>query len=122
MPPRRSTSSVGQVAEALAAQELTTRGYRIVDRNVRFVAGELDLVAWHGDVLVFIEVRSRASARFGDARQAVGVGKRRQVSRMASLYLATRRLRPRRCRFDVVAITAGRIDVVVDAWRLGEWA
>ena len=114
--PRRA---FGTAAEGRAARELERRGYRIVDRNFRCRAGELDLVAYDGDVLVFVEVRAHRDARSGTAVEAVGAAKRRQVTRVAEIYLAMRKLRPPRCRFDIVGITAGVVEIVVDAWRPG---
>ncbi len=113
-------SALGTAAENRAAAALTAAGYRIVERNVRFRRGELDLVAWHRDVLVFVEVRSRASNRFGAASFAIPIAKQRQVGRLAQLYLATRRLSPapQRCRFDVVAITGEDLVIFADAFRL----
>ena len=95
------------------------RGYRIVEVNYRCKLGELDLIARDGKTLVFIEVRTRSTARFGHASESVTLAKQRQVARVASHYLATRRPRFDTCRFDVVDITAGTIEVIQDAFRLG---
>ncbi len=108
----------GQAAEDRAVEELVRRGYRVVERNFRRRLGELDVIAYDGDTLVFVEVRSRADARFGGAIAAVPHVKQRQVARMAALYLAHRRPRFTRCRFDVVAITGHRIEVIPDAFRV----
>jgi|JI10StandDraft_1071094.scaffolds.fasta_scaffold531489_1 putative endonuclease len=108
----------GQAAEDRAVQELVRRGYRVVERNFRRRLGELDVIAYDGDTLVFVEVRSRADARFGGAIAAVPHAKQRQVARMAALYLAHRSPRFTRCRFDVVAITGHRVEVIPDAFRV----
>jgi putative endonuclease len=112
-------SSLGAAAEQRAIEALVAAGYRIVERNVRFRLGELDAVAWDGDVLVFVEVRSRASARFGHAAQAVSPAKQRQVAKVAQAYLSTRSLAPapKRIRFDVVAITGDDLVILRDAFR-----
>src|SRR5678815_5566951 len=73
-----TTIQIGQRGEDLAVQLLGAHGYRIIERNFRCKAGELDLVAWDGQVLVFVEVRSRATARYGHAAEMVTVAKRRQ--------------------------------------------
>jgi putative endonuclease len=114
-----STIDRGASAERLAVRELVRLGYKIVERNFRCPAGELDVVARDGDTLVFVEIRSRRSNRFGTALEAVGRTKQAQVSRVAAVYLATRRPRFDTCRFDVVGVTGTQIDVVQDAWRLG---
>jgi putative endonuclease len=105
--------------EATAVRELGRRGYRIVERNFRCRAGELDVIALDGDVLVFVEVRARRDGARGTGVEAVGYAKQRQVTRVAEIYLAMRGLRPARCRFDVVGITGDRVEVIVDAWRPG---
>ncbi len=112
---RRASGARG---EDRATAALCARGYRIVERNFRCKQGELDAVALDGDTLVFIEVRTRADARFGGGLAAVGVGKQRQVARVAAVYLATRRPRFQACRFDVVAITGSELVIIRDAFRI----
>ncbi len=113
-----STVAVGQRGEDRAARALSAAGYRVVERNVRLRVGELDLVAYDGDTLVFVEVRSRADHRFGGGMAAVPHGKQRQVARAAAAYLATRRPAFAACRFDVVAITGPELVIVRDAFRI----
>ena len=113
----QTTIDKGASAESRAVELLIRRGYAIVERNFRSKAGELDVVAWHGDVLCFVEVRSRADGEHGHAAETVGPAKQRQVSRVAMSYIALRNPRFRRSRFDVVAITGDQIDLIQDAWR-----
>ena len=54
---------LGSLSEELAARFLRSQGYRIAERNVRLRRGEIDIVAWDGDVLVFVDVRSRKGDR-----------------------------------------------------------
>jgi putative endonuclease len=112
----------GRVAEDAAAAWLQAQGYRIVERNHRNAAGELDLVAEDGDTLCFVEVKARTETRFGPALAAVGPRKRRRVGRAAALYLALAGVEPP-CRFDVLAMEAGaegwRFTLLKDAFRLG---
>lgn len=96
-------------AEARAADLLEARGLHVVERNVRFRGGEIDLVARDGDAWVFVEVRARAGAAWGGAAASVGPHKRRRIVLAAQLYLLRRfgqRAWPA-CRFDVVAFEAG---------------
>jgi putative endonuclease len=109
----------GASAEERAVALLVRKGYRIVERNYRSKLGELDIVARDGTTLVFVEVRSRHTAAFGSALEAVGPRKRAKVSRVAMQYVAWRRPAFARARFDVVAITGRELVHVVDAWRLG---
>ncbi len=101
MPDRRVLGARGERA---AESFLTRRGYRIVERNYRTARGELDLVAYHGDVLVIVEVKARSTDRFGGAREAVDRRKRMRLTRLALGYLQRRARRPLTCRFDVVTI------------------
>jgi putative endonuclease len=102
--PRRS---VGQAAEAAAADFLTRAGLTVVARNVRLPEGEIDLVCREGGVLVFVEVKCRR-VEWGDApAAAVSPQKRRRLVRLAQHYLKWRRLGQTRCRFDVVSVTVG---------------
>jgi len=95
---------LGLIGEELAARELAARGYAILERRYRTEYGEIDIVAEHGDTLVFVEVRARATGEFGRAAESVTDAKKRRVTAMAVDYLARRRITNRPCRFDVVAI------------------
>ena len=100
--PRRQT---GAAAEAAAAAFLEGAGLRVIERNVRFAHGEIDLICRDGEVLVFVEVKSRR-ARWGDGpAAAVSALKQWRLTRLAQHYLKWRRLGEPRCRFDVVAVT-----------------
>jgi putative endonuclease len=114
----RERLDYGEHGEDRAARALRARGYRIVERNFRCKAGELDLVARdRDDTLVFVEVRTRADDRFGGALSAVGFHKQRQVTRVARVYLALRKPHVTTCRFDVVAITGADLVIIRDAFR-----
>ena len=65
------------------------RGYRILDRNVRSKAGEIDLVARRGKTLVICEVKTRQSLAYGAGHEAVDRNKREQLIRLADRYAAT---------------------------------
>jgi putative endonuclease len=114
----RNTVAMGAGAEEAAAHLLLERGYHIVERNFRCRAGELDLVARDRDVLVFVEVRSRADGDHGHAAEMVDAQKQRRVARVAECYLALRDPDYREVRFDVVAITGGQAELIPDAWRI----
>jgi len=94
----------GQAGEALARGYLDSAGYAIVATNVRFPVGELDIVAWDGKTLCFVEVRSARTPRFGPAAASVTPVKQRRLIRAAQWYLQRLRRQPDAVRFDVVAI------------------
>lgn len=118
---RPTTRQVGATAESGAAEFLVSRGYRILERNFRSKIGELDIIAFDGDVLCFVEVRSRGNDRCGDAAMTVTAAKQRRVTRAAHSYLCSRRVQFERARFDVVAITGDQVTLIRDAWRLSRW-
>jgi putative endonuclease len=94
----------GQESEMRAEQFLLAIGYRILDRNVRTPLGELDLVAEDQGVVVFVEVKGRATEAFGGALLAVDHRKRVKLTKLATQYLAQRHWSDKACRFDVVLV------------------
>ncbi len=88
----------------MAERFLTDLGFRVIERNLRSARGEIDLVAYEGDLLVFIEVKTRRDERFGRPEEAVGPRKQARLVRLASAYLARKRLSDRTCRFDLVSV------------------
>jgi len=102
---RRAT---GQAAEDAAARWLARAGLAVLERNVRFREGEIDLVCREGDVIVFVEVKCRRADWGEGPGDAVSWDKRRRLIRLAQHYLRARRLERARCRFDVVAVTIDR--------------
>lgn len=96
--------SLGKTGEDLACRELQRRGYAILARRYRSRFGEIDIVARHGGVVVFIEVKARAGREFGGAAAAITGWKQRRLAKMALDFLARRRLVDQPCRFDVVTV------------------
>jgi putative endonuclease len=119
---KRATKAIGDEAEALALAYLQRQGLVLVQCNYRLAGGpfargaEVDLILREPDgTLVFVEVRSRAAAGHGGALASVTPAKQRRIVRAAQHYLLRLpRLPP--CRFDVVAIEAGRIQWVKAAF------
>ncbi len=112
----------GQAGELMAEQFLRAKGYRILARNLRTSLGELDLVAEDKGVLVFVEVKARATEAFGGALLAVNRRKQAKLARLASQYLAQRHLTDHPCRFDVVLVqgrssSEGRIEHLQNAFE-----
>jgi putative endonuclease len=108
-----TTKDAGDAAEDRALAHLLAQGLRLLARNYRTPGrggGEIDLVMRDDDgTLVFVEVRRRASGRFGGAAASIGSVKRRRIVFAARHYLL--RLRePPPCRFDVISLEAGAIE------------
>jgi putative endonuclease len=112
----------GKLGEDLACAELSRRGYELLDRRYRTRYGEIDIVARHQGAIVFVEVKARASAIFGDAADAVTGIKQHRIARMAVDFLARRHLTNQPCRFDVVAVSFDRgrprVDVYENAFQV----
>ncbi|MBI1848619.1 MAG: YraN family protein [Candidatus Rokubacteria bacterium] len=96
---------LGRAAEDAAAAFLERAGLRVVERNVRFAAGEIDLVCHEHDVWVFVEVKARRRGWDDGPAAAVSWQKQRRLVQLAALYRKWRRITEARCRFDVVAVT-----------------
>ncbi|MGE0399132.1 MAG: YraN family protein [Kofleriaceae bacterium] len=114
-------NQLGAAAEDRAVVALEAAGYEIITRNWKRDLGELDVVAWDRDVLVFVEVRSRADDEHGHAAEMVSWQKRAKVTKVAYLYLVVERPAYEKCRFDVVAVTGPSVEIIQDAWRQGTW-
>ncbi|HVG04607.1 MAG TPA: YraN family protein [Burkholderiaceae bacterium] len=116
---RTSKQRAGDAAEAAAAAHLMAAGCRILARNARYRDGEVDLIVRERDLLVFVEVRMRASARFGGAAVSVNSLKQKRIVRAAQHWLL-RRYGERwpACRFDVVTVDgSGTIEWIRDAFQ-----
>lgn len=97
--------SKGKAGEELAAAFLAKEGYRILERNFRSPLGEIDIVAVDKGTLVFVEVKTRSSNKFGLPEEAVNHRKQHQMTKAAQLYISRKRLFNSPARFDVVAVT-----------------
>ena len=95
----------GGAAEQLAARYLQSQGLKLLARNVRCKAGEIDLVCGDGKYLVVVEVRQRTGRDFGGALASVTPRKQRKIIRATRFLLqAFPRWRAYPLRFDVVAL------------------
>src|SRR5699024_428110 len=103
----------GRRGERWAAQYLERSGMRVVDRNWRGRAGELDIVAREGPVLVVAEVKTRTSLERGHPAEAVDDAKRRRLRTLARAWARQHRVRAARVRVDTVAVLllGGRVFV-----------
>ncbi|MCA8992306.1 MAG: YraN family protein [Planctomycetaceae bacterium] len=95
----------GDRGENLAAKFLRNKGYKILARQSRNFVGEIDIIASHGERIVFVEVKTRTSNRAGHPAEAVTTQKQKQIGRAALVWLKRNNLLDRGCRYDVIAIT-----------------
>lgn len=120
----------GKRGELAAARHLRRRGFQILRHSYRCPIGEIDLVAIDGEHLVFVEVRTRATATKGAPSETVHAGKRRKLTSLAAYFLKNHPAEARRpSRFDVVSVvwpgrwwTRPEIQHLRDAFRAeGPW-
>ncbi len=114
---------LGLEGEARAERALRQAGLRVLDRRFRTRRGELDLVALDGDVIVFVEVKTRTGEGTGAPAESVTRVKQERLARTALAWLQRRGWLDRRCRFDVVEVLLDarggvRLRHLRDAFRL----
>ena len=104
----RQRRQTGISGETLAYWYLRRQGYVVVARNYRVAHphGEIDLIGWDGEVLAFVEVKTRTTPSGGPPERSVDADKQQALRRMARDYLARRRLGEPPYRFDVLALEA----------------
>jgi putative endonuclease len=99
---------MGRLGEDLAAQYLREKGYRILEKNVHTRFGEIDLITKHvisdREHLIFVEVKTRSSTRFGFPEQAVSAGKVSRMLKSAQSYLQSHPGWDGRFQLDVIAV------------------
>lgn len=94
----------GRQSEIDGAAHLRSCGFRVVASGYRTRSGEVDLIAWDGDMLVFVEVKALHSP--APPEDAVGPTKQRRIMRAADSYLRQYGLLEAAYRFDILAVTA----------------
>lgn len=102
---------LGEAGERLAEEYLVRRGMRVVDRRVRFLRGELDLVLREGKVWVFVEVKARSGVCMGRAAEGMTPRKLGRMRRAVEEYVRTRGLEGRPVRCDLFTVDFGGGDV-----------
>lgn len=115
---RRETGILG---ESLARNYLEKRGYCVLENNYRCHEGEIDIVARHQDYLVFVEVRTKKSLKFGSPEESITQAKMKRLKACALYYQQTHYNLPESWRIDVVVIELNnkgklsRIDLIENA-------
>ncbi len=99
-------AALGGRGEDIAAAHLEAQGWRIIERNWRCPAGELDIIAWDEDAeaLVFVEVKSRSSLAFGEPLEAITWRKLAKLRELAILWLRVTEPRVRTIRLDAIGV------------------
>jgi putative endonuclease len=104
-----SRIELGRRGEAIAADYLTSLGYRVIDRNWRCRDGEIDVIVEGGGQTVFVEVKTRTSTAYGHPFEAITFGKMRRMRRLAAAWCEAQGGHGRRAiRIDAIAVIAPR--------------
>lgn len=102
---RLNKRSLGTQKEIIAAKYLSERGFFVKERNFRTRQGEIDLIGYDGDYLVFVEVKYRSTLDFADPLAAVNLRKQQKISKVAQYYRCIHKVNlSKPIRYDVVGI------------------
>jgi putative endonuclease len=123
MPEKDQRHQLGKDSEQLAVDYLQKLGYTIIQRNYRIRGGEIDIIAKENKTLVFIEVKSRTTTRYGHAVQSLTRQQQKRLSKAALTYLHQHKLNNQSARFDLIAIqknqcTGTEIRLIRNAFEL----
>ena len=99
-----TTKNLGNAGENFAARYLEQHGYKILEKNFRVRSAEIDIIAQIGDVIVFVEVKTRSNTRHGLPAEAVNFRKQKKIIEAASVFLQDEKYFDSPCRFDVIEI------------------
>lgn len=105
--------TLGKKGEAQAVSFLKKKGYKILKINYTNKIGEIDIICKFNDEIVFVEVKTRTSEKFGLPREAVTEYKQNKIRLAATLYLQANNMLSEKVRFDVVEILDDKIDHII---------
>ena len=105
-----NTHVLGTKGEILAKEYLQKQKYKILETNFSNSIGEIDIIAQENDVIVFVEVKSRESLRFGYPKEAITKYKQNKIRMVATAYLKFKRKLNSKVRFDCIEVLAGEVN------------
>ena len=106
----------GQIGESSAVSFLKNKGYKILETNYRNKIGEIDIIAQKDNRVIFVEVKQRATARFGYPREAVTNHKQQKIRLVSQVYLKQKGLTNAFLRYDVIEILGDEITHLENAF------
>jgi len=106
----------GRKGERLACRYLLKEGFDILARRYRGRSGELDIIAYEGDTLVFVEVKTRSSRDFGQPWEFVDWQKQQILRRAAEDFIADHDLGQYAYRFDIVSVLGTEVTLLRNAF------
>jgi len=108
---------LGLNGEIMAQQYLKKQKYKLLEKNYRCPMGELDIISKDKDTIVFIEVKTRTSQKYGLPCEAVNFTKRQKIEKSAKYYLNLHNMNNCNARFDVIEILDNKINHIINAWE-----
>lgn len=111
----QSTKLLGNVGEETIATMLETKGFCILARNYTIRAGEIDIIAMHNDLVIFVEVKTRTRHTF-NLSQAINKSKQRKIILTAKHFLLHNNISSKTYRFDVAFIEGEKISYIPNAF------
>jgi len=94
----------GQMGEMLAKDFLISKGYNVLEVNYRNKIGEIDIIALYNDILVFVEVKTRASLSYGYAFEAVDARKQMKIIKTSLVFIKYKGYHNMQIRYDIIEV------------------
>lgn len=94
----------GKTGENLAKDYLIRNGYRIIETNFKNKIGEIDIIALYGNILVFVEVKSRTSLNYGYPYEAVNYKKQQKIINTSMAYIKYKNITNTQLRYDIIEV------------------
>lgn len=107
---------LGKKGEHLAKKYLKAKKYKILQLNYKNKIGEIDIIASYNNVIVFVEVKTRQSTKFGHPREAVTLAKQKKIKLVATMYLQQTKQLHNNIRFDVIDVLQDNITHIENAF------
>ncbi|NLX62100.1 MAG: YraN family protein [Tissierellia bacterium] len=95
---------IGILGEDIAVEHLKSKGYRILERNYRSKIGEIDIIAFKNNILVFIEVKTRSNTNFGFPYEAVNKRKFHKILQTSLIYIKQKGYKGYQIRYDIIEV------------------
>lgn len=106
----------GKIGELDAVSYLVDKGYNILEQNYKNIIGEIDIICSKDDRIIFVEVKTRSTAKFGVGGFAVNEAKMRKIRLVATAYLKKKKMLESKVRFDVIEIVYNKIRHIENAF------
>ncbi|ACK42804.1 MULTISPECIES: YraN family protein [Dictyoglomus] len=99
-----NNKEIGKLGEDFTVEFLSSRGFIVLERNYKVSFGEIDIIARKGDILIFVEVKTRRNLDFGMPVESVSFEKQNRIKKIAEIYVKNKQLRFKEIRFDIMSI------------------